>query len=87
MNDTRFLVDHLLPVRQRPHHAHGHPARPEAGGAGSGGDGLTPTPVRRDTDYASLVQSDMPIVVQHTRLDSRQAENVLITTVVYPCRD
>lgn len=45
-----------------------------------------PAPVPRDTDYASLIESDVPIVVQHTRLDSRQAENALITTIAYPCQ-
>ena len=44
-----------------------------------------PEPVPRDTDYASLIESDVPVVVQHTRLDSRQAENALITTIAYPC--
>lgn len=43
-----------------------------------------PEPVPRDTDYASVIESDVPIVVQHTRLDSRQAENALMTTVAYP---
>ena len=43
-----------------------------------------PEPVPRDTDYASVIESDVPIVVQHTRLDSRQAENALLTTVAYP---
>ena len=33
-----------------------------------------PQPIPRDTDYASLIESDVPIVVQHTRLDSRNAE-------------
>jgi len=42
-----------------------------------------PEPVPRDTDYASLIRSDQPIVVQHSRLDSRQAENALMTTVAY----
>jgi hypothetical protein len=42
-----------------------------------------PEPIRRDTDYASLIESDVPIVVQHTRLDSRQSENALITTIAY----
>lgn len=42
-----------------------------------------PEPVPRDADYASLIESDAPIVVQHTRLDSRQAENALMTTVAY----
>lgn len=39
--------------------------------------------IPRDTDYASVIESDEPIVVQHTRLDSRQAENALITTIAY----
>jgi len=43
-----------------------------------------PAPIPRETDYASVITSDVPIVVQHTRLDSRQAENALITTVAYP---
>jgi hypothetical protein len=36
-----------------------------------------------DTDYASVIDSDEPIVVQHTRLDSRQAELALLTTIAY----
>jgi len=46
-------------------------------------DLIDPEPIPRDTDYASLIESDVPIVVQHTRLDSRQAENALITTIAY----
>jgi hypothetical protein len=42
-----------------------------------------PQPIPRDTDYASVIESDVPIVVQHTRLDSRQAENALMTTVAF----
>lgn len=40
-------------------------------------------PIPRDTDYASVLESDVPIVVQHTRLDSRQAENALLSTIAY----
>jgi len=36
------------------------------------------------TDYASVIQSDVPIVVQHTRLDSRQSENALLSTIAFP---
>ena len=39
--------------------------------------------IPRGTDYASVIESDVPIVVQHTRLDSRQAETALLTTVAY----
>ncbi len=43
-----------------------------------------PAPIPRATNYASLIESDVPIVVQHTRLDSRQAENALLTTIAFP---
>ncbi len=43
-----------------------------------------PAPIPRETDYASLIESDIPIVVQHTRLDSRQSQNALLSTVAYP---
>jgi hypothetical protein len=35
------------------------------------------------TDYGSTIVADVPIVVQHTRLDSRQADNALLTTIAY----
>ncbi|MFL6100309.1 MAG: sensory rhodopsin transducer [Actinomycetales bacterium] len=43
-----------------------------------------PEPVPRDTDYASVLTSDVPVVVQHSRLDSRQAELALLSTVAWP---
>lgn len=43
-----------------------------------------PEPIPRATSYASVFQSDVPVVVQHTRLDSRQAENAVMTTIAYP---
>ena len=42
-----------------------------------------PEPIPLDTDYASLFESDVPIVVQHTRLDSRRAEISLLSTIAY----
>ncbi len=42
-----------------------------------------PEPIPHETDYSSVIESDVPIIVQHTRLDSRQAENALITTIAY----
>jgi hypothetical protein len=36
-----------------------------------------PRPVPRDTDYASVLESDVPIVVQHTRLAPRRARAAL----------
>jgi hypothetical protein len=42
-----------------------------------------PEPIPVDTDYASVIEADVPIVVQHTRLDSRQAENALLSTIAF----
>lgn len=42
-----------------------------------------PEPVPRDTDYSSVIRSNRPIVVQHTRLDSRRAEIALMSTTAY----
>jgi hypothetical protein len=42
-----------------------------------------PQPIPRDTDYASVFESDVPIIVQHTRLDSRRAEVSLLSTIAY----
>lgn len=42
-----------------------------------------PAPVAKGTDYASVIKSNVPVVVQHTRLDSRQAENALLSTIAY----
>ena len=44
----------------------------------------SPAPVPRDTDYSSLIESDVPIIVQHTRLDSRQAALALLSTMAFP---
>lgn len=43
----------------------------------------SPESLPRGTDFAALIESDEPIVVQHTRLDSRQAENALLSTIAY----
>lgn len=42
-----------------------------------------PEPVPRNTDYSSVIRSSVPIVVQHTRLDSRQPPHALLTTVAW----
>lgn len=34
-------------------------------------------------DYSMVLTSNAPIVVQHTRLDSRQAANALMSTIAY----
>lgn len=42
-----------------------------------------PEPIPHGQDYASVIESDVPIVVQHTRLDSRQDANALLSTIAY----
>jgi hypothetical protein len=43
-----------------------------------------PEPIPRDTGYAAVIDCDQPIVVQHTRLDSRQPALALLSTVAHP---
>jgi hypothetical protein len=43
-----------------------------------------PEPIPPGEDYASVIESDQPIVVQHTRLDSRAAEIALLSTMAWP---
>ena len=43
-----------------------------------------PAPIPTNTDYSSVIISNVPIVVQHTRLDSRQAELALLSTMAFP---
>lgn len=40
-------------------------------------------PVPRGLTYASVIESNVPIVCQHTRLDSRQAELALLSTIAF----
>ncbi|MFC6903590.1 sensory rhodopsin transducer [Halalkalicoccus tibetensis] len=43
-----------------------------------------PEPIPRGEDFATVIESDVPVVCQHTRLDSRQAENALLSTIAHP---
>lgn len=43
-----------------------------------------PRAVPVGVDYSMVLTSTEPIVVQHTRLDSRQAANALMSTIAYP---
>jgi hypothetical protein len=43
----------------------------------------TPAAVPRDTSYSSVIESDAPIVVQHTRLDSRSPSIALLSTIAF----
>ncbi|HEY9855504.1 MAG TPA: sensory rhodopsin transducer [Stenomitos sp.] len=43
-----------------------------------------PAPIPHGADYAALIESDVPVVVQQTRLDSRQSDNALLSTIAFP---
>jgi len=43
-----------------------------------------PEPMPIGVDYCCVIRSEVPVVVQHTRLDSRQAANALMSTIAYP---
>ena len=43
-----------------------------------------PKPVPVNTDFSSVIASNVPVVVQHTRLDSRQEALALLSTMAYP---
>ena len=40
-------------------------------------------PVPRGTDFSSVIESDVPVVAQHTRLDSRQPALALLSTIAF----
>ena len=42
-----------------------------------------PEPIPRDTNYASVIESDVPVVIQHTRLDSRNPAISLLSTIAF----
>lgn len=42
-----------------------------------------PEPVPLGIDFASVIESDVPIIVQHTRLDSRHPEVALLSTIAF----
>jgi len=43
-----------------------------------------PEAIPHGTDFSSVIRSDVPVVAQHTRLDSRQSANALLSTIAYP---
>jgi hypothetical protein len=46
-------------------------------------DLVAPEGVPRGTDYSSVLESDVPIVVQHTRLDARRGGTALLSTIAF----
>ncbi len=46
-----------------------------------------PEKIQPDTPFSSVILSDVPVVVQHTRLDSRQGDNALLSTIAFPGSD
>ena len=46
-------------------------------------DFTDPEPVPKGTDYSSVIVSNVPVVVQHTRLDTRQPALALLSTMAF----
>jgi len=42
-----------------------------------------PKPIPYDTEYSSVIISDVPVVIQHTKVDPGQAANALLSTIAY----
>ncbi|MGZ3709466.1 MAG: sensory rhodopsin transducer [Bdellovibrionota bacterium] len=42
-----------------------------------------PEVIPREKDYSSVIESDLPIVVQYTRLDSRRNHLALLSTIAF----
>lgn len=42
-----------------------------------------PEEIPRGTPFACVIEADEPVVCQQTRLDSRQAENALLSTIAH----
>ena len=47
-------------------------------------DFADPEPVPKGTDFSSVISADVPVVVQHTRLDTRQPALALLSTMAHP---
>jgi hypothetical protein len=43
-----------------------------------------PEPIPKGTDFSSVVTANVPVVVQHTRLDTRQPALALLSTIAFP---
>ena len=48
---------------------------------------VDPGPIPPAVDYASVIESDVPLVVQYLRRDSRLAKNALVSTIAYACNE
>jgi hypothetical protein len=46
-------------------------------------DFTEPEPVPKGTDFSSVIVSSVPVVVQHTRLDTRQPALALLSTMAF----
>jgi hypothetical protein len=40
--------------------------------------------VPKGTDFSSVITSNVPVIVQHTRLDMRQPALTLMSTMAFP---
>lgn len=43
----------------------------------------SPENIPKGVDYSCTIESNVSVIIQHTRLDSRQTANALMTTIAY----
>ncbi len=46
-------------------------------------DLVDPEPLPRETDFSTVIESDQPVVVQHTRLDARRPGIALLSAAAH----
>jgi len=46
-------------------------------------DFADPEPIPTGTDFSSVIESSVPVIVQHTRLDTRQPALALLSTMAF----
>jgi hypothetical protein len=47
-------------------------------------DLVDPAPILLDVHYAAVIESNIPIVVQFTRIDTSSGQLITTTTMAYP---
>jgi hypothetical protein len=47
-------------------------------------DLIDPQAMPLDTDYACVLESSVPVIVQFTRMDTSQAENAIASLMAFP---
>jgi hypothetical protein len=50
-------------------------------------DLVDPEPITLEEDYAAVIESDMPLAIQFSRMDTTRQALALLSTLAFPCDD